>query len=101
MTYGRYGQSTKPSCIDGIILAKQIGLTPSERSVTKFLTATSRPLTLAFSLDSKTVISHRGLPRYRGVDRPFRECLLLNRYPLLLHPHLHEFIGWVMRAAKD
>ena len=34
------------------------------------------------------------------VDRPFRKCLLLNRYPLLLHPHLREFISWVMSSAE-
>ena len=34
------------------------------------------------------------------VDEPFRECLLLNRYPLLLHPHLGEFISWVIGTAE-
>lgn len=68
--------------------------------MTKFLTATSRPLTLAFNLDSKTVISHHGLSRYLGMGRPFGECLLLHRYPLLLYPHLHEFIGCGMGRGK-
>lgn len=77
-------QSAKPSYIDGKQRVKSIRLTPSERSVTRFLTATSRPLTLAFNLDSMTVVSHHGLPRDLKIDRPFRECLLLNSYPLLL-----------------
>lgn len=56
-------QSAQPASIDGRSLAKKIGFTPSERSVTRFLTATSRPLTLAFSLDSKKIISHHCLSR--------------------------------------
>ena len=34
------------------------------------------------------------------VNEPFRKCLLLNRYPLLLHPHLGEFISWVSGTAE-
>lgn len=93
-------QSTQPSYFASRTLALRIQLTPSERSVTRFLTATSRPLTLAFSLDGKTGISHRALQSLIGTDRPFGECLLLDRYPLWLHPHLHEFIGCVMSTAK-
>lgn len=94
-------QIAQPSYKDSRSLAKKNGLTPSERSVTRFLTATSRPLTLAFNLDSKTLISHRGLEIMKvGIDRPFGECLLLNRYPLLLHPHLHEVIGHATGTAE-
>ena len=74
-------------------------LTPSERSVTRLLTTTSRPLTLAFSLDSTTAISYHALYRFLGMDKPFGECFLLNGYPLLLPSHLHKFIGFGVDKA--
>lgn len=74
--------------------------TPSERSVTRFLTATSRPLTLAFNLGSKTAISSHSLCATLGTNKPFSEGFLLNSYPLLLPSHVHEFIGCVASTAK-
>ena len=38
--------------------------------------------------------------RIMCIDEPFCECLLLNRYPLLLHPHLGEFISQVMGTPE-
>lgn len=94
-------QSTQPLYEDCRMQAKKIGLTPSERSVTRFLTATSRPLTLAFSLDSNTVISFSTISKYSGTDRPFGESFLLNRYPLLLDPHLRKGISLVLDTARS
>lgn len=74
--------------------------TPSERSVTRFLTATSRPLTLAFNLRSKTAISSQGLCAALGTDKPFGEGFLLNSYPLLLSSHVRGFICCVVGTAR-
>ena len=94
-------QCTQPLYENCRMLAEEIGLTPSERSVTRFLTATSRPLTLAFSLDSKTIISSYRISKYSGTDGPFGESFLLNRYPLLLDPHLRKGISLVLDTARS
>ena len=67
-------------------------LTPSERSVTRSLTATSLELTFELSLSD---LCQRRLEQYCSIEGggPFRERLLLHRHPLLLarqHSHGHE-----------
>ena len=83
-----------------VSLREKNGLAPSERSVTRFLTVTSRPLTLAFNLHSFTPISHCDLSAYIRLDKPFRKCLFLNSYPLLLSSHLHGFIDFVTGTVQ-
>ena len=78
-----------------------LGFTPSERSVTRSLTATSRGLTLAFNLSTMT-LSVCLILHSNKMDVPLAEGLLLDAHPaLLLHAHLCEYISSSDDSAEN
>ena len=74
--------------------------TPSERSVTRSLTATSRSLTFEFNLRRESAVSLSGNQSMPTL-LPLAESLLLNSHPALLgQTHVREGIRTLTEARE-